>query len=68
MKSGQSERNIEADLETVSGSVSPFMAAIKCICPTYGGSPDGLGIKYYGWHTLSAMCLESVDNRATISV
>lgn len=32
----QSENNNETDQETFSGSVSPFMAAVKCVCPTCG--------------------------------
>lgn len=36
MTSEQSEKNNETDQGLVSGSVSPFMAAIKCVCPVCG--------------------------------
>ena len=36
MISEQSEKNTETDPALVSGSVSPFMAAVKCVCPTCG--------------------------------
>ena len=36
MTSEQSEKNNEADQEIISRSVSPFMAAVKCVCPICG--------------------------------
>ena len=36
MTSEQSEQNNEADQEIYSRSVSPFLAALKCVCPTCG--------------------------------
>lgn len=36
MTSEQSEQNNETDQEIVSGSVSPFLAALKCVCPICG--------------------------------
>jgi uncharacterized protein (DUF983 family) len=36
MTSEQSEQKIETDQEIISRSVSPFMAAVKCVCPVCG--------------------------------